>query len=175
MHTVASMGGYIADAADEVGPRWAAARHARASRRWRGDRCDGDAAHVRSASEPGRAGGLVGRAYELAVLRSALGDAADGIGRLVLVVGEPGIGKARLAQEIAGRALAGGHAVAWGRRCVEADGAPPYWPWLQILRTLGLHTDTLLATIESPEERFSRYDDVTSGDLPAGRVGGHHT
>jgi predicted ATPase len=78
----------------------------------------------------------------------------------VLVLGEPGIGKTRLAQEIAGRALAAGHAVAWGR-CVKADGAPPYWPWLQILRTLGLHTDTLLATIESLEERFSRYEDVT--------------
>jgi DNA-binding CsgD family transcriptional regulator len=95
------------------------------------------------------------------VLRSALDDAADGVGRLVLVVGEPGIGKTRLAQEIAGRALAAGHAVAWGR-CVEADGAPPYWPWLQILRTLGLDTDALTATIESPEERFSRYDDVTT-------------
>jgi DNA-binding CsgD family transcriptional regulator len=116
---------------------------------------------VRSASEPGRAGAMVGRTHELAVLRSALGDAADGMGRLVLVVGEPGIGKTRLAQEIAGRALAAGHAVAWGR-CVEADGAPPYWPWLQILRTLGLNTDALTATIESPEERFSRYEDVTT-------------
>jgi DNA-binding CsgD family transcriptional regulator len=122
---------------------------------------------VRSASEPGRAGALVGRAHELAVLRSALGDAGDGMGRLVLVVGEPGIGKTRLAREIAGRALAAGHAVAWGR-CVEADGAPPYWPWLQILRTLGLPTDTLLATIESPEERFSRYEDVTSAIAETG-------
>ena len=122
---------------------------------------------MRSASEPGRAGALVGRAHELAVLRSALGDAADGMGRLVLVVGEPGIGKTRLAQEIAGRALAAGHAVAWGR-CVEADGAPPYWPWLQILRTLGLHTDALFATIESPEERFSRYEDVTSAIAETG-------
>ncbi len=95
------------------------------------------------------------------MLRSALDDAADGVGRLVLVLGEPGIGKTRLAQEIAGRALAASHAVAWGR-CVESDGAPPYWPWLQILRTLGLQTDALTATIESPEERFSRYDDVTT-------------
>jgi predicted ATPase len=79
----------------------------------------------------------------------------------MLVIGEPGIGKTRLAQEIAGGALAAGHAVAWGR-CVEADGAPPYWPWLQILRTLGLDTDALSTTVESPEERFSRYDEVTT-------------
>ena len=83
---------------------------------------------MRSTSQPARAGALVGCAHELAMLRSALGDAADGMRQLVLIVGEPGIGKTRLAQEIAGRALAAGHAVAWGC-CVEADGAPPYCPW----------------------------------------------
>lgn len=110
---------------------------------------------------PASTDALVGRGRELAMLRSALADAADGTGRLVLLVGEPGIGKTRLAQELAGHALAAGHAVAWGR-CVEADGAPPYWPWLQILRTLGLDTDALSAAVESPEERFSRYDDTTT-------------
>jgi DNA-binding CsgD family transcriptional regulator len=122
---------------------------------------------VTSASEPLRAGALIGRARELTVLRSALDDLAHGIGGLILLVGEPGIGKTRLAQELAGRALAAGHAVAWGR-CVEADGAPPYWPWLQILRTLGLNTDVLVTTIESPEQRFSRYDDVTTAIAETG-------
>jgi DNA-binding CsgD family transcriptional regulator len=117
---------------------------------------------VTSASEPRRADALVGRARELAVLRSALDDVTAGTGRLLLLVGEPGIGKTRLAQELAGRALVAGHAVAWGR-CVEEDGAPPYWPWLQILRTLGVDAAHALATtIESPEERFSRYDEVTT-------------
>src|SRR5579875_768370 len=121
-----------------------------------------------SAGPPRRAEVLVGRSDELAVLRAALDDAAAGTGRLVLVVGEPGIGKTRLAQEIAGHALAVGSAVAWGR-CVSADGAPPYWPWLQVLRTLGLDRAPLTDTIESPEERFSRYDDVASalGASPA--------
>jgi DNA-binding CsgD family transcriptional regulator len=116
---------------------------------------------VTSASEPHRANLLVGRARELAVLRSALDGVAAGPGRFLLLIGEPGIGKTRLAQEVAARALAAGQAVAWGR-CVEADGAPAYWPWLQILRRLGLDTGALTATIESPEERFSRYDAVTT-------------
>jgi len=41
----------------------------------------------------------------------------------VLCAGEPGIGKTRLAQELAGLAAAQGTAVAWGR-CVEVEGAP---------------------------------------------------
>lgn len=118
-------------------------------------------------SEARRADALVGRGRELAALRSALDDAAAGTGRLVLLVGEPGIGKTRLAQELAGHALAGGHSVAWGR-CVEADGAPAYWPWLQILRTLDLDTAALTAPVESPEERFSRYDDVATAIAAAG-------
>ena len=120
-----------------------------------------------SPGEPRRADVLVGRARELAELRSALTDVADGTGRLILLVGEPGIGKTRLAQEAAGRALAAGHAVAWGR-CVQGDGAPAYWPWLQILRTLDLDADALTAAIESPEERFSRYEDVATGIAATG-------
>ncbi len=39
---------------------------------------------------------------------------------------------------------------------------------VEALVKLGLHTDTLLATIESPEERFSRYEDVTSAIAETG-------
>jgi transcriptional regulator with AAA-type ATPase domain len=42
---------------------------------------------------------FVGRELEMSVLRQALHDAAAGQGRLVLLAGEPGIGKTRLAQE----------------------------------------------------------------------------
>ena len=69
---------------------------------------------------------IVGRRRELDALRAWLGGALDGAGRLVLCVGEPGIGKTRLAQELAGFALAGGTAVGWGR-FVEGEGAPAYW------------------------------------------------
>src|SRR5262249_21549749 len=51
-----------------------------------------------------------------------------------LLVGEPGIGKTRLADELAMRAAAHPITTLWGR-CWESGGAPAYWPWVQILRT----------------------------------------
>ena len=60
-------------------------------------------------------GVFVGRERELAALVAALGDALSGSGRLVLVGGEPGIGKSRLAEELASRARANGAEIYWGR------------------------------------------------------------
>jgi DNA-binding SARP family transcriptional activator len=77
--------------------------------------------------------GFVGRAPELAALDDALDAALGGSGRLVVVGGEPGIGKSRLAEEIAGHARRRGARVCVGR-CWEAGGAPAYWPWVQVLR-----------------------------------------
>jgi predicted ATPase/DNA-binding SARP family transcriptional activator len=77
---------------------------------------------------------FVGRASELETLRAALGDAVAGRGRVVLISGEPGIGKSRLADELIGHARGQGARVLVGR-CWEAGGAPAYWPWIQSLRT----------------------------------------
>jgi DNA-binding CsgD family transcriptional regulator/tetratricopeptide (TPR) repeat protein len=52
---------------------------------------------------------------------------------LVLISGEPGIGKTRCAEALADLAEDQGALVLWGR-CHEEAGAPPYWPWVQILR-----------------------------------------
>ena len=116
---------------------------------------------------------IVGRRRELAALQQWLGAARAGAGRLVLCAGEPGIGKSRLAQELAGSALAAGTTVAWGR-CVETDGAPAFWPWRQVLRALELQPDLLLAgRVESPEDRFRVVDDVSQALLSvAGAAGG---
>ncbi len=76
---------------------------------------------------------LVGRSEQLRALESTLEAAVAGHGRLVLVAGEPGVGKTRLAEELARRAK--GVTVAWGR-CEEEPGAPPFWPWTQVLRGL---------------------------------------
>lgn len=114
----------------------------------------------RPGSVPGD--GMVGRRRELDALRSWLEAAHDGRGRLVISVGEPGIGKTRLAQELAGSALAMGATVVWGR-CVEAEGAPAYWPWTQVLRALSVDPDAVLGGGgQTPEDRFRLFDEVTA-------------
>jgi eukaryotic-like serine/threonine-protein kinase len=77
---------------------------------------------------------FVGRERELAALTAGLDDALAGRGALFLVSGEPGIGKSRLADELAARARAR-EALVLSGRCWEAGGAPAYWPWVQSLRS----------------------------------------
>src|SRR5829696_5042611 len=77
---------------------------------------------------------FVGRERELAELLGGLDDAFAGRGRLFLLVGEPGIGKSRLAEELIVQARVRGALVLVGR-CWEAGGAPAYWPWVQSLRS----------------------------------------
>jgi hypothetical protein len=77
---------------------------------------------------------FVGRQPEMDELKSALEDALSRQGKLVMLVGEPGIGKTRTAQELAARAEQQGAYVLWGWSYEEA-GAPPYWPWIQPLRS----------------------------------------
>ena len=70
---------------------------------------------------------FVGRHREMSELISALDDAFSGQGRLVMLVGEPGIGKTRMAQELATIGEQRGFQVLWGR-CHEQQGAPSFWP-----------------------------------------------
>src|SRR3954453_7851684 len=78
---------------------------------------------------------FVGYERGLASLEDAREVALVGQGGLALVGGEPGVGKTRLADELARVAGARGGEVLWGR-CPDAGGAPAYWPWIQVLRTL---------------------------------------
>jgi DNA-binding winged helix-turn-helix (wHTH) protein/tetratricopeptide (TPR) repeat protein len=82
---------------------------------------------------PKPADGLIGRSAELVALNRALASAEADQGRLVLIEGEPGIGKTSLASAFANEASARGVDVRWGRAW-EAGGAPPYWPFVQVLR-----------------------------------------
>jgi eukaryotic-like serine/threonine-protein kinase len=81
------------------------------------------------------AGGVfVGRERELEDLKEGLEEALGGRGRLLLLVGEPGIGKTRTAEELATYAGVRGAKVHWGRSH-EGEGAPAYWPWAQAIRS----------------------------------------
>ncbi len=101
--------------------------------------------------------GLVGRDRELAALAALLRASLAGDARLVLCGGEPGIGRTRIATELAARAAADGVAVAWGS-VTEPGTGPPYLPWRQVLRALPGAAD-LAAT--GGEDRYRLFDAVT--------------
>jgi predicted ATPase len=81
---------------------------------------------------PAPAGDFVCRDKELALARDVLHEALAGRGQLLLLTGEPGIGKTRLAVELGRIARERGALVLWGR-CQEGEGERAYGPWLQIL------------------------------------------
>jgi DNA-binding CsgD family transcriptional regulator len=76
---------------------------------------------------------FVGRCNELRLFRGAFDRMLAGRRQIVTILGEPGIGKTRCAEAFARVAEDQGALVLWGR-CYEEPGAPPYWPWVQILR-----------------------------------------
>jgi DNA-binding CsgD family transcriptional regulator len=76
---------------------------------------------------------LVGREHELAVLEHQLSGALAARGHTVLLTGDAGVGKSRLAAEIRVRAASRGMAVLQGR-CFEPDRSLPYAPLIDLLR-----------------------------------------
>ncbi len=80
-----------------------------------------------TATDIGLSPDFVGRQREIGELVSALDDALAGRGRLVMLAGEPGIGKTRTAQELAAHAEQRGAQVWWGR-ATRAEGRLPTGP-----------------------------------------------
>ena len=79
---------------------------------------------------------LVGREEELGRLRSALTDSRDHRkGRVLLITGEPGVGKTRLLSELSAYAAAL-HGTALSGRSYEAEARRPYGPWIDAIRSL---------------------------------------
>ena len=64
-----------------------------------------------------------------------LAEAAQGRGGIVVLVGEPGVGKTTLAEHAADMARRAGLKTFWSR-CLDASAAPAYWPWVQMLRQM---------------------------------------
>ena len=82
---------------------------------------------------------FIGRRRELNEMLNALERTAAGRTHLFLLAGEAGIGKTRLAEEFASRAEEAGARVMMGR-CKEAEGTPPFWPWVQAIRSYCLQS-----------------------------------
>jgi eukaryotic-like serine/threonine-protein kinase len=78
---------------------------------------------------------FVGRVQEFGELVAGIDGALGSQGRLLMISGEPGVGKTRLARQAVAYAKQKGARALWGR-CWEHGGAPPYWPWVQALRRL---------------------------------------
>jgi hypothetical protein len=83
-----------------------------------------------------RADQLIGRESALAAASSVLDDARRGAGQFLMISGEAGIGKTAM---LAALVIEAGPAPLVLRGfCWDGDGAPPYWPWSQVLQASGL-------------------------------------
>src|SRR6266478_916057 len=100
---------------------------------------------------------FVGRGREFRQLMQMLEASSQSHGQVVVVSGPAGIGKTRLAEEVALRARRRGVLVAIGR-CWRDGEAPPLWPWRMVLRELGA-PEGLLAThaADTAHGRFARF------------------
>ena len=88
-----------------------------------------------------RADRLIGREFALAAASSVLDDARRGAGQFLMISGEAGIGKTAMLAALVSQA--GPAPLVLRGFCWEGDGAPPYWPWSQVLQASGLPTTDL--------------------------------
>ncbi len=86
-------------------------------------------------------GPFVGRTEALTRLRARWDKAADDARQMVLLSGDPGIGKTRLAAELAREAHAAGATVLYGRN--DAESLIPYQPFVTAVQHFMAHRDTL--------------------------------
>jgi len=112
---------------------------------------------------------IVGRGDELAQLRAALVAASGGSGRLLLVSGEPGIGKTRIATAAADMAGEYGVPAAFGC-AIDDPGMPPLWPWREVGKTVPAVSSALAAG--SPPRRSMRCSAMATWRAPRSRSSG---
>ena len=93
---------------------------------------DWQPAPTEEESPPSPTSELVGRKRELSRLSEIINAARGGKGATVLISGEPGVGKTRLAEEASAVAATFGFSALTGR-CFEEVGSPPYGPFLEMV------------------------------------------
>lgn len=101
-------------------------------------------------AQPSPSAPLVGRNECLSALRSGLSHALRGEGRIFALLGEPGIGKTRLAETVTREARKLGMRTAWGH-FTATEGTPPLWPMVPVLRELNIDgiADDALRTLQT--------------------------
>lgn len=124
----------------------------------------------RTMDTTSRSSPFIGRSGELAALNEAVSAAGAGRTQVVFVLGDAGIGKTRLVDQFAHECAALGIQLGHGG-CEEGEGAPPYWPWIQLLRSLPGRADSVLAALSghgeirdlhgvTPHDRFLLFQSV---------------
>ncbi|GAA3397135.1 BTAD domain-containing putative transcriptional regulator [Cryptosporangium minutisporangium] len=122
---------------------------------------------------------LIARDFQLGWITARLQELPGRRGGVVLLTGEAGVGKTRLARAATDAAADMGYAVAWGR-CVESSASPAFWPWLQVLEACsarpGSTADEALALLtggtggppdaDPDAARFALHAGVASALLP---------
>lgn len=104
---------------------------------------------------------FVGRKGELDRFEAVLARALTGNLALVMISGEPGIGKTRLAETFLARARDKGARTLIGRAW-EPGGAPSFWPWKQALQAIDGHRVIAEDLGEREDVRFAAFDAVAS-------------
>ncbi|MGH7388154.1 MAG: ATP-binding protein [Candidatus Rokuibacteriota bacterium] len=97
---------------------------------------------------------LIGRAAEMARLRQELADARGGSGRVTVVLGEAGVGKTRLAQELGAEAAGSGWLVLEARGH-ETEQNLPFALWVEAFRSAGFLDDPALIGALEPAWRHA--------------------
>ncbi|MEE8384576.1 MAG: AAA family ATPase [Dehalococcoidia bacterium] len=110
---------------------------------------------------------FVGREEELADLQRCLEQVLAGSGLFLLLAGEAGVGKTRLVEELASHARSRGVRVFRGH-CFETEGAPPYMPFVEILRDYiqGRPDDVLLDELGDDAPQIARLAPELARHIP---------
>ena len=107
-----------------------------------------------------------GRDREMKALRGILRESMEGVGRMVLVSGEAGIGKSQVLEEFRADARVHGMRVINGRS--YESGGPPFGPFLEMLRDLagqpGVRDSCLIASVRRVLTQIGRSAPVDQPD-----------
>jgi DNA-binding SARP family transcriptional activator len=109
---------------------------------------------------------FVGRSDELARLTTSADAVARGHGAIVLIGGEPGLGKSRLVGELGDQLTSTGGWSVWRSRCPDAEGVPALWTIADALR----HADDFDAGLHADDERVAPLIELVLGHAPRRRA-----